>query len=599
MKKYLKKAGVFFTCLAMALTMLLSVNVSADWGVPPTDSDTGEIKVTNVKNETGVTVKAYKIVEGDYITGGGIRGYKWTSGVKTLSGFETKDAFVVTDGEKNLNLSAADMATLAAAARKGSLGDAIEMTSGSPDSNNKVTYTGSNLGVGTYLVLVEGSSATVYNPMLVSIYYTVDGKFKNEVSAEDSWQIGNSNSYAKSSEPEITKEIISDNRQAGTGEGKGDDAGIGDTMTFEVTATIPDYTSGQYTNPVVKVSDVLPAGLTYVPATMNVVIKGGSELSENTDYTLVTTTSGDNSGGGFTVTLNNNTIINNPQKTVLIHYSAKVNDKATYNFEANVNNAKLEYSNNPSDSNDVQTKEDRTYNYTFSIDAEIYGNTETEIDKEKTKSKTTHEIVKVDDTVIDKTETQTDTEYWKQIIEGDKKSALAGAEFSLYKAAVDGDGNFKKNNDKYLTDGDAIGKATSDDKGALSFYRLDAGKYILKETQAPKGYSLNEELIPVEITAVYNQDGTLNSYSVKIADKYTSTYSADYQPYSQGSGKQVVRSITTNTTTTTQTTYPFKNTKTPSLPSTGGMGTYIFTVIGVAVMLVAAGGFMVRRRKNC
>lgn len=44
--------------------------------------------------------------------------------------------------------------------------------------------------------------------------------------------------------------------------------------------------------------------------------------------------------------------------------------------------------------------------------------------------------------------------------------------------------------------------------------------------------------------------------------------------------------------------YGFKNTKISELPSTGGMGTYLFTIIGVVVMAVAAGAFFISRRRG-
>lgn len=40
------------------------------------------------------------------------------------------------------------------------------------------------------------------------------------------------------------------------------------------------------------------------------------------------------------------------------------------------------------------------------------------------------------------------------------------------------------------------------------------------------------------------------------------------------------------------------DTKLNSLPSTGGMGTYLFTIIGVVVMAGAAGAFFISRRKG-
>ena len=44
--------------------------------------------------------------------------------------------------------------------------------------------------------------------------------------------------------------------------------------------------------------------------------------------------------------------------------------------------------------------------------------------------------------------------------------------------------------------------------------------------------------------------------------------------------------------------YGFENTKLGELPSTGGMGTYLFTIIGVVVMVGAAGAFFISRRRE-
>ena len=40
------------------------------------------------------------------------------------------------------------------------------------------------------------------------------------------------------------------------------------------------------------------------------------------------------------------------------------------------------------------------------------------------------------------------------------------------------------------------------------------------------------------------------------------------------------------------------DTKLGQLPHTGGMGTYLFTIIGVVVMAGAAGAFFISRRKG-
>lgn len=607
MRKILRKISAGFICLTMIMTLLMSVNVGADEGAAPSSSDNGTITVTNVKNETGVSVKAYQIVKANYVTGG-IDGYVWTDQVKSLTGFADKEVVIDQEGVEEspvLNLSETDMAALAAVAREGSLGSGIDLGNGTAASNGTLTFTKDKQSIGTYLLLVEGADIeTIYNPMLASIYYTVDGIVSGTVDASKDWSIGSFGVYAKSSEPTIDKEIVSENRQTGTGVGNGDHAGYGDTVDFKVKVTIPNYTGGQYTSPKVNVMDDLPDGLTLKDDSIKVKVAGigvteknAAKLTKDDGYTLETPGTGTHTDKDFVVALTEKTILAYPGGTVYVTYSATVNNEATYNFEANVNKATLEYSNNPSDENSVNTKDDRTYHYTFSIDASIYGNTGTTINGKDDKTFTTHELIKVGDTFVEKTGTQTDEEFWEQTKSGDKKSALQGAEFTLYKAEKSGENlTIAKDSEGNEI---SVGTATSDENGALSFYRLDAGSYILKETKAPTGYSINKAEVPVVITAEFNENGTLAKYSIEVNGELTSEYTATYTDDTEDSGKKVVNTITTNTTTTTQTTYPFKNTKTPILPSTGGMGTWVFTFVGVAVMVGAAGFFLARRKKLC
>ena len=82
---------------------------------------------------------------------------------------------------------------------------------------------------------------------------------------------------------------------------------------------------------------------------------------------------------------------------------------------------------------------------------------------------------------------------------------------------------------------------------------LDEGTYYIKETLAPEGYSLVEDPKEVTITA---------------AEEHVS--------------------VAIN----------FENTKLGSLPSTGGIGTTIFTIGGCAIMIIAAALFFASRRKS-
>ena len=144
----------------------------------------------------------------------------------------------------------------------------------------------------------------------------------------------------------------------------------------------------------------------------------------------------------------------------------------------------------------------------------------------------------------------------------------------------------------------ADGKAyttVSDENGYLSFTGLDAGTYTLQETKAPEGYSLNDTKIPVEITATYNEDGTLNSYTIKVNNENTSTYTATYDANEKGKVTDI--NCTPGHGDGPSDTHEIKNTKLSSLPSTGGIGTTIFTIGGCLIMVVAAGLFFASRRK--
>ena len=107
----------------------------------------------------------------------------------------------------------------------------------------------------------------------------------------------------------------------------------------------------------------------------------------------------------------------------------------------------------------------------------------------------------------------------------------------------------------------------ADGKAKIHFEGLDAGTYELKETVAKEGYSINNTKYTVEIIPSYNDDGTLKDKTIKI-DNVANT-------------KVVVQ-----------------NTRLSSLPSTGGIGTTIFTIAGCAIMVAAAGLFFASRKRT-
>ena len=92
-------------------------------------------------------------------------------------------------------------------------------------------------------------------------------------------------------------------------------------------------------------------------------------------------------------------------------------------------------------------------------------------------------------------------------------------------------------------------------EGTLKVTGLDEGKYEFKETKAPTGYKVKPENKEFEITANEKEEVTVDAGL-------------------------------------------FTNTKLSALPSTGGIGTTIFTIAGCLIMVTAAGLFFASRKRT-
>ena len=154
---------------------------------------------------------------------------------------------------------------------------------------------------------------------------------------------------------------------------------------------------------------------------------------------------------------------------------------------------------------------------------------------------------------------------------------LPGAEFQIYKSANQGDANavtltLENNATVY---GIPVGSViTTAGNGEASVNNLDAqATYYVKETKAPNGYSLND--------FAYQLTGA----DVQAAGTTTKT---------EGSVTYTIQTYTyTNFTDIT-----VKDSKLSALPSTGGIGTTIFTIAGCVIMIAAAGLFFASRKKS-
>lgn len=139
---------------------------------------------------------------------------------------------------------------------------------------------------------------------------------------------------------------------------------------------------------------------------------------------------------------------------------------------------------------------------------------------------------------------------------------LAGAEFSIaqdknkikfvHVEDKDGKSIYKKATEEEIKD-DSIVKVTNivAKDGIVVAKGLDDGTYDIVEEKAPAGYSV------VNVPSARIENGDTPAITVNVSD-----------------------------------------TKLGQLPHTGGMGTYLFTIIGVVVMAGAAGAFFISRRKG-
>lgn len=521
----MKRMKKIFAML-LAFTMILGMTVTANAAnAIPNSTNTAKITVSGI--EAGATVKAYKIVKADYNAQG-------------LVGYSKVDQADVFDMEEP---SSDEITVLAEKYRGISSGVALD-TNG--DKYELIT------SAGTYLILVEGTpSAKVYNPMIVSLAYktyeednTSSGSSNElqlgEVDATKKWELGDADLYAKSSTVDITKKITSADKKSDI---VGDIA-YGDTVSFEINTTVPDY-SKEYKSAVFKITDTMDAGLDLIAGSVVVTVTGAKDEPVNgTHYEIIP------SDHGFIVDfISSEWLLANGAAAVKVEYSATVNTNATTNFVPNLNKVKLTYTNNPGE--EKTTEEKITRHYTFEIDGAVNG----------TGSTVTEEIRKMG----------------TQIINGKEETGpLADAKFAIRKKGTT----------------DVIAETKSTAEGLLNFKGLDADTdYEIYEVEAPKGWTINDTIYTARITAEYDEEGILKDYKVVVThvDDEGKTVSAESVHSTTDKGTNVT--VNNNTT-------DIPNTKLVKLPSTGGIGTTIFTVAGCGIMIAAAFFFFASRKKE-
>ena len=426
--------------------------------------------------------------------------------------------------------------------------------------------------------------------------------------------VGNTTMTPKASTPSIDKKIIdTDANKAIDGENKKTDtAAIGDTIEYEITGTVPNTEGYKYYYYVVH--DTLSKGLTLDESSFE--IKVGSKtltkyvkLDENTvaatsdNYYLYVT---HNEDGTTTIVLaleNLKTLVDTDDNgvsvgsAISIKYNATVNDKAEIGKIPNTNTAKLEYSNNPGSStrSDAADKPGTPQPGTATGEGPnlitktyVTELTILKVDQDGKKlegakftltgANLNKVIVETNTTFRAATENET-AEYYK----------LKNGTYTKTAPITEGNGY---NADKYesttpgyvrVTTVTTSTAAAGDPKaivgtvsaeGYVIFTGLNAGTYTLTETKTPAGYNT---IAPITFTISATQSGSSNVEGGSI------TWSSDKDEIKLDAANGVFDTTIVNEAGTL-------------LPSTGGMGTTLFYVLG-GVLVVGAVVLLITKKR--
>lgn len=128
------------------------------------------------------------------------------------------------------------------------------------------------------------------------------------------------------------------------------------------------------------------------------------------------------------------------------------------------------------------------------------------------------------------------------------------------------------------------------DQNTLLVRGLDAATYYLKETKVPSGYYAPKGGFAVQLTGERDVETLNGNLAAAPASSFTAT--------NPETDRVLINSFGLNGTEQNRLDASLKNSSTPVLPTTGGVGTVMFTVVGLLCMGAALWFFLFARRRR-
>ena len=583
----MKKLVSRFMAVLMAMIMILSMSMTAF----AAEAQKGKLTVNNTV--AGKTLDLYQIFtatkNGDnvaYTLNSAYEGFFKTKvdNGSSLSGealseaaYNYVNAQVGTDGSNGAEFAKAILGWIL---ENNATVDATHTTATTTDGTTVIN----NLAYGYYVVYPLGATDTSAAPgtgqdytsvaSLVSVtdtnatvnmksnYPTVDKKIIPTQSGsgitvgaivDGSWEGNHQMELDDENDPEdtIAPHGAADEKKAG-------DFAIGDTVTYQLTSKVPDMTG--YNSYTFKFSDTLSKGLD-LKEVLSVKV-GNTTLTAKSTGANTYALAYDKSNRTLTVTLNDfyNSYKNRTGDTITVVYTATLNRDAVIGMNPNTNKAVVEYSNNPKSDGTGKSEPSIVDVHTFDFTIYKY--------------------------------------YLKNQNNKEDKTALAKAEFELYKGNTEGTAADEQAKVNIVDEGNGVyrqatadeakaadftsAKIVSDTDGKVLVKGLEAGTYYLRETKAPEGY--NKLLSDIKVVIEANYDTTTGKLT-----NYTVTYTYNGKPIT-----------VTNTDKLTSPEVPVENKTGAQLPSTGSKGALMVTLAGIVLfgVLTASKAFGKKKAKN-